>query len=66
MRCPCSMIPPDFKIIKIGDSEIGIYDLRKILRKVYLLGIEDEQTLKDELLRRVKERNYISKDRQDL
>ncbi len=53
------MIPPDLKIIKVGESEVGIQDLGKILRKVYFLGIEDEEVLKEELMEKVREKNYI-------
>ncbi len=60
------MIPPNLKIIKVGDSEAGIHDLKKILREVYLLGIEDDQALKKELLNRVQEKNYISENMNDL
>lgn len=66
MRCTCSMIPPDLKIIKVGDSEVGIHDLRKILRKVYLLEIREESALKEELLKRVSEKNYIPESRKEL
>lgn len=66
MKCPCSRIPRDLKVIKVGESEVGIHDLRKILREVYRLGIEDDQALKEELLKRVKEKNYISEKREEL
>lgn len=59
MECSCSKIPSNIKIIKVGDSEVGIIDLRKTLRKVYLLQIEDEEALKQELASRVKEKNHI-------
>lgn len=66
MKCPCSMIPPDLKIIRVGNSEVGIHDLKKILRKVYMLGMEDDKALKEELLNRVQEKNYISENMKDL
>jgi hypothetical protein len=60
------MIPSNIKIIKIGESEVGIIDLHNILREVYLLGLEDEPALKNELLRRTKEKNYFTENDQDL
>jgi hypothetical protein len=60
------MMPSNVKIIKVGDSEVGIIDLMKILREVYLLGLEDELPLKEELVRRAREKNYISEKGLDL
>lgn len=59
MKCTCSMMPSNIKIIKVGDSEVGIIDLRKILSEVYFLGMEDERALKDELLRMNKKPGFI-------
>jgi hypothetical protein len=66
MGCQCSNIPQNIKIIKVGDSEVGIFGLRKILRKIYLLNIEDEEALKRELLSRIKEKNHVSEERRGL
>ena len=66
MKCTCSLKPSNLKIIKVGNGEVGIIDLRKILTEVYLLGIEDEPVLKEELLKRVKEKNYIPKGKEEL
>ena len=35
MSCQCSNIPQNLKIIKVGNSEVGIFELRKVLRKIY-------------------------------
>lgn len=59
MGCQCSNIPTNLKIIRVGDSEVGLLDLKKILREVFRLGIEDEITLKKELLQRIKEKNSV-------
>ena len=48
-------------IIKVGDFEAGISRLEETLRRVYAAGIDDEERIKSELLRWVKEfGNYIS------
>jgi hypothetical protein len=65
MECQCSKIPPNVRIIKIGGSEVGIIDLEKILRRVYLLKINDESVLREELFKRIKEKNYIPEDIKD-
>lgn len=59
MGCQCSNIPANLKIIRVGDSEVGLLDLKKILRAVYRQGIEDETKIKKELLQRTKEKNSI-------
>lgn len=64
--CQCSNIPSYVKIIKVGNSEVGIVDLMKILRQTYFKRIENESVLREELVRQVKEKNYISEDREDL
>jgi hypothetical protein len=51
MECQCSKIPRNVRIIKVGDSEVGIIDLEKILRRVYLLKIKNESVLKEEIFR---------------
>lgn len=66
MGCRCSNIPPNLTIIQVGESEVGLLDLKKTLRAVALLGIEDETDLKNELLRRLKEKNAVSPEREAL
>jgi len=66
MGYQCSNIPSNLKIIHVGDSEVGLFNLRKILRDVCHLGIEDETALKKELLQKIKEKNSISREREDL
>jgi len=66
MGCQCSNIPSNLKIIQVGDSEVGLFDLRKTLKAVYRLGIEDETALKKELLQRIKEKNSISPGHEDI
>ena len=45
--------------IAISGSAIGIAGLKTILQEVASLGIDGEERLKTELLRRVKARNYV-------
>jgi hypothetical protein len=59
LGCQCSNIPSNIKIIKVGDSEVGIVDLMKIIRQTYFKRIENESALKEELVRRVKEKNIL-------
>lgn len=70
MGCQCSNIPANLKIIRVGDSEVGLFDLRKTLSAVYRLEIEDETDLKKELLQRIlqriKEKNSVSPEREDI
>jgi len=40
MGCQCSNIPQNLKIIKVGDGEVGIFELRKVLRKIYQAKIQ--------------------------
>jgi len=66
MGCQCSNLPSNLKIIRVSDSEVGLFDLRETLRAVYLLGIEDEPALKKELLQRIKLKNSISPGHEDI
>lgn len=59
MNCVCSKIPPSIRIIRVGDSEVGLMDLPKIFREVYFLKIEPESALKEELLKTVKAKNHV-------
>jgi hypothetical protein len=52
---------PIATIINVGNFEAGITGLETALRNVYMTGIVDEEQIKSELLRWVKEfGNYIS------
>ncbi|MBS3820097.1 hypothetical protein KGY73_11435 [bacterium] len=66
MDCQCSNIPSNLKIIRVGDSEVGLFDLRKTLRAVYRQGIEDETKIKKELLQRIKEKNSIPQQEEEM
>ena len=59
MKCSCSMMPSNVKIIKVGDSEVGIIDLEKTMREVYFLKIGDEDAVKAKLLEKIKTSNFI-------
>ena len=54
-------VKPIAKIIKIGNYDAGIIGLETILKNVYSAGVKDEEQIKTELLRLVKEYgNYIA------
>ncbi len=60
------MVPPNVKIIKVGETEVGIIDLVKTIKEVYFLKIEDEARIKEKLLEKVKANNSIPPDRESL
>lgn len=66
MGCQCANIPANVRIIKVGESEVGIIDLENIIRGAYFLKLRDEALLKEELFRRVREKNGIPEDRKEL
>ncbi len=37
MKCTCSMLPSNVRIVKVGDGDVGIVDLEKTVREVYFL-----------------------------
>lgn len=49
----------EFEQIRVGKHVVGIISLRKILADVQTLSLEDETRVKEELLRRVKNANYV-------
>ena len=52
---------PIVKVIKVGSLDAGIVGLEVILKNVFSAGIEDEEQVKTDLLRWVKEfGNYIT------
>jgi hypothetical protein len=52
---------PIVKIIKVGTFDAGIIGLEATLKNVYSSGVKDEEQIKTELLRLVREfGNYIS------
>jgi len=63
MGCQCSKIPANIRIIQVGESEVGIIDLDKIIREIYFQRLQDEAHLKEELFGRVREKNWIPEDR---
>lgn len=56
---PCGPLP-GVRLIEINGSPVGVIGLDEILAEVRNLGIADEDSLKEELLARVKKRNYVS------
>jgi hypothetical protein len=54
-------VKPTAKIIKVGTFDAGIIGLEESLKHVYTSGVKDEEQIKMELLRLVKEfGNYIA------
>jgi hypothetical protein len=54
-------VKPIAKIIKVGTFDAGIIGLEAVLKNVYTSGVKDEEQIKTELLRLVKEYgNYIA------
>jgi len=65
-ECKCGKIPANIKIIKIGESEVGIPDLQQIMRDVYFKKLSSESRLKEELLNRVAEKIFIPQERREM
>lgn len=59
MSCTCSLKPANLKIIRIGESEVGFIGLEKSFRQVYFLKVEDEAKLREKLMEKIKENNFI-------
>lgn len=66
MGCQCSNVPANVRIIRVDESEVGIIDLENIIRGAYFLKLRDEALLKEELFRRVREKNWIPEDRKEV
>lgn len=66
MGCQCSNVPANVRIIRVGESEVGIIDLEKTFREVYFLKIEDEADVREKLLEKVKAKNFIPAERENL
>ncbi len=45
--------------IRVGDKTVGIADLEPILKEVRELGLTDETAIRETILSRVKDVNYI-------
>ena len=60
------MMPSNVKVIKVGDSDVGIVDLKKTFREIYFLEIEDEGELRERLLAKVKTNNFIPAEKEYL
>jgi len=65
-ECKCGKIPANIKIIKIGESEVGIPDLERIMRDVYFNKLSSESRIKEELLNRVAEKIFIPEERKEM
>lgn len=65
MGCQCANVPANVKVIRVGESDIGLVDLDSIIRGVFFRKIGDEASLKEELFRKVREKNWIPEDRKD-
>jgi hypothetical protein len=59
--CKSCCVKPIAKIIKVGTFDAGIIGLEESLKRVYTSGVKDEEQIKTELLRLVKDfGNYIA------
>ena len=57
---------PVTRIIKVADVEAGLLGLDQALRNVYVSGISNEEEIKQELLRLIRDfGNYISPSREN-
>jgi len=65
-ECKCGKIPANIKVIKIGESEVGIPDLQRIMRDVYFNKLSSESRIKEELLNRVAEKIFIPEERKEM
>ena len=55
------MSPDDVTQIKVGGSRVGIIGLKSVLSEVArFCGAQSEEEIRDELLRRLNQRNYIA------
>jgi hypothetical protein len=64
MPTPCC-IKPIAKIIKIGDTQVGLTGLETAFRNVFELKIQDDEIIKNELLSQIIEfGNYITQSRE--
>ena len=59
MGCQCPRIPDNVMIVEIDGSEVGIVDLRKIIKDIHSFPAASEAARKAELLRRCREMNHI-------
>ncbi|MGQ9471698.1 MAG: hypothetical protein ACUVR0_08420 [Candidatus Aminicenantales bacterium] len=64
MSCTCSLKPANLKIIRVGESEVGFIGLEKSFRQVYFLKIEDEVKLREKIMEKIKENNFIPPERE--
>ncbi|MBC7334758.1 MAG: hypothetical protein H5U01_00585 [Clostridia bacterium] len=60
MGCGCCGPIPGVRVIEVKGDQVGLLGLDEILAEVRRLGLEDEDRIKDELLARIKQRNYVT------
>lgn len=56
----CGGPMPDVQIIDVGGDQVGIIGLREYIAEVIKLGLASQEQVKDELIHRVRQRNYIA------
>jgi len=57
---------PLVRIIRVGDVEAGLMGLDQAIQNVYIVGINNEEEIKNELLKYVRDSgNYISPSREN-
>ncbi|MBC7346909.1 MAG: hypothetical protein H5U00_05555 [Clostridia bacterium] len=57
--CSCCGPPQAARIIEVDGTQVGLIGLDEILAEVRSLGLTDEESIKQELLERVRRRNYV-------
>ncbi|MBC7341162.1 MAG: hypothetical protein H5U02_01685 [Clostridia bacterium] len=63
--CCCGGPVPNAEIVNIDGLETGIVGLNEAIAEVKRLKLTDQEQIKDELLARVRQRNYISPGREE-
>lgn len=56
----CGAAVSGLRIIEVGGDRVGLLGLDDILAQTKMLGIKDEVQIKEYLLARIKERNYVT------
>ncbi|MBC7343755.1 MAG: hypothetical protein H5U02_15140 [Clostridia bacterium] len=62
--CCCGGPVPNAEIVNIDGKQTGIVGLKEAIAEVKKLKLTDQEQIKDELLARVRQRNYISPGRE--
>lgn len=58
--CCCWGVPDGFDVVQVGRDKVDIVGYEEIMDGVRQLGLTDQDKIKDELLKRAGQRNYIA------